>query len=90
MKWNVLPYCLYLALWGGVLFISEPFEGGGGFEEGGLIERVGLIYSSKKPAMEIISLNCNKLKIITQYISYNSNIYINNITTYKIYGNNNI
>ena len=37
----------------------------------------------------IISLNCNKLKIITQYISYNNNIYIN-ITTYNIYGNNNI
>ena len=26
--------------------------------------------------MEIISLNCNKLKIITQYISYNHIIYI--------------
>ena len=39
--------------------------------------------------MEIISLNCNKLKIITQYISYNNNIYINN-TTYNIYGNNNV
>ena len=24
----------------------------------------GLIYLSKKPAMEIVSLNCNKLKII--------------------------
>ena len=40
--------------------------------------------------MEIISLDCNKLKIITQYISYNNNIYINNITTYNIYGKNNI
>ena len=36
--------------------------------------RGGLIYSSKKPAMEIISLNCNKLKIITECISYNNNI----------------
>ena len=40
--------------------------------------------------MEIISLNCNKLKIITQYISYNNNIYIKNITQYNIYGNNDI
>ena len=29
-----------------------------------------LTYSSNKPAMEIVSLNCNKLKIITQYVSY--------------------
>ena len=50
----------------------------------------GLIYSPKKSAMEVISLNCNKLKIITQYISCNNNIYINNITTCNIYGNNNI
>ena len=39
-------------------------ERGGGLigEEGeeGLIER--LIYSSKKPGMETISLNCNKLR----------------------------
>ena len=43
-----IPYSLYLAL-----------EGGGGLiGEGALIER-GLIYSSKKPAIEIISLHCN-------------------------------
>ena len=61
-----LPYSLYLAL-----FISGPFEGRG------LIER-GLIYSSKKPAIKIISLNCNKLKIITQgiYHIYHFIVYI--------------
>ena len=79
-----LTYSLCLAPGGRGLFISGPFFGGGG-----LIER-GLIYSSKKKAMEIISLNCNKLKIITQYISYNNNIYINNITAYNIYGNYNV
>ena len=45
------------------------------FREGAIDEGGGVIYSSKKPAMEIISLNWNKLKIITQYISYNNNIY---------------
>ena len=59
----ILPYSLYLAPRGLIHF--EPFEGG--FWRGG-----GLVYSSKILTMEIISLNCNELKIITQYISYNN------------------
>ena len=58
----------------GGLFISGPFKGWGAYSRGSLIER-GIIYSSKKPAMEITSLNCNKLKIITQDVSYNNNSY---------------
>ena len=83
----MLPYSFYLAPGG--LFITGLLQGG--FLERGLNwGEGGLIYSSKKPAMEIISLNCNKLKIITQYISYNNNIYVSNITTYNIYDNNNM
>ena len=48
----------------GAYSLQDLLRGGGGYW------REGLIHSSKKTAMEIISLNCNKLKIITQYISY--------------------
>ena len=51
---------------GGLL--ERGLIGEGGLLERGAYWRGGLIYSSKKPAMEIISLNCKKLKIITQYI----------------------
>ena len=65
----IIPYFLYLAPspGGGGLFISGPFDEGL-LERGSLIERGAYLFI-QKPAMEIISLNCNKLKIITQYIS---------------------
>ena len=59
---------------------------GGLIGEGGLLERGaylrGCIYLSKKTAMEIMSLYCNKLKIITQYISYNRISYISFLSLY--------
>ena len=66
-KTSQTPYSLSLAL-----FISEPLEGviGGG---GGLIQEAYLFV--QKPAMEIISVNYNKLKIITKHISYNNDTY---------------
>ena len=68
------------------LFSSPRWAGP--FEEGligerGLIEGGGgLMYSSKKPAMEVISLNCNKLKISTQYTSYNHIAFISFLSLY--------
>ena len=71
----IIPCSLYLAPSPGGAYSFQDLLRKACWRGGSLIERGAYLFI-QKPAMEIISLNCNKLKIITQYISYNHIIYI--------------